>query len=363
MTTLNKTSRRAWLTSMTAVMMLTTALAGCTGSGSGIKQTIDDANLGDRVGGGGLGDTLGGDEHTGEPAKGRFAVSGTWDLSSPLSAERTVGDIVTDALVVELAAHIPSERAVEKLDGLLRPVIKREVNRRAPAALKPDSELMEELTRTLASVEVVSELHLEDGGLLSDLRGEEHIVAFGFEKDGEFFQVTPEELPLGQLTAIETSWVAQARRDGSSLAVDDHRLELRFGALVLWLLDNVLERDPTGLTEQMTRALDCNTLFAPLLNDQGELEVEVAGVEYGFNARRLDETCSRVGRLLKDRALGMFALDARVEMGGIVHFEDEDGDGRADRLVSGEDFGGFVGVAPEFIAPRLKVSFVGERLE
>jgi hypothetical protein len=309
-----------------------------------------------------VGDTIGGDDHTGEPAKGSYAVSGTWDLSSPISSERTLGDVFTDALVLNLVSKIPSESAVEKVDGIIRPVIKREVDGNAPAALRPDSELMQSLAGTLASVDVMSELTLQDGGLLQDLRGTERIVAFGFEHEGQSFLVTPDEL-ADRGVAVEATWAAQATSDGGSLEVDAHRFELRYGQLVLWLLTNVLEQENAALVDQVTDSLECQVIVGALLNGGDGWTIEVAGREYGFDAQELASHCETARELLVGRALGMFALDAKVEVGGTVEFIDEDGDGRAERLVSGPDYGGFVGVAPEFIAPRLAVSFEATRLE
>ncbi len=343
------------LTTLITILVLGLAAAGLSACGG--------ANVGDHVGGGGVGDTIGGDEHTGEPVKGEFAVTGTWDLSSPISADRTVGDAFADALVLKLAEKIPSESAVEKVDAVVRPVIKREVDGNAPEALRPDSELMRALTATLASVEVLSELQLQDGGLTNDLRGTERIVAFGFSHDGQSFMVTPDEITQDLGVHVEASWAAQAEGDGRSIDVENHRFELRFGDLVLWLLTNVLEQANAPLVDAVTESLECQVIVGALLDGREGLFVEVGGREYGFDAQELGSHCETARGLLVDRALGMFALDAKVEVGGTVTFLDDDGDDRADRLISGPDYGGFVGVAPEFIAPRLSVSFEATRVE
>ena len=160
---------------------------------------------GDTLGGGGLGDTVGGDEHTGEPAKGDYVVQSTWDLSAPLSSDRTVGDVVADALILELAGKIPSDSAIEKIDAVVRPPIRREVDANTPAILQPDSELMMSLAGTLASVEVMSELELRDGGLLDDIKGTERIVAFGLEHHGQSYVVTPDEI-TGTVVEFAAEW-------------------------------------------------------------------------------------------------------------------------------------------------------------
>jgi hypothetical protein len=136
-------------------------IAGLSGLGA-CGGGLDDVNVGDTVGGGGIGDAIGGDGHTGEPVKGRYDVSGTWDLSSPISANRTLGDALTDIVVLTLADPIPSSSAEEKIDGLLREPIKALVDANAPEALRPDSPLMVALAQLLASVEVTSELDMED---------------------------------------------------------------------------------------------------------------------------------------------------------------------------------------------------------
>lgn len=345
------------------LLVLAGTLVACGGGGGSIGQAIDDADLGDSLGGGGLGDAIGGDDHTGEPVKGDYALSETWDLSGPLGSGRTLGDVVTDLLVLELAARVPAEGAIEAIDGLVRPIIKREVDGLMPEALRPDSPLMTALAQTLASVEVVSELRLEDGGLAHDLKGTERILALSFSSGEERIVMTPDELFSSAGLAIEADWIAQARGDGRSIQVDDHHIELRYGALVLAIVEVLLGETREALAASVADAIECRPLVGALLDGRDEFRVEVAGVEHDLGADALVGACQSLTAQLAARALGLFALDAKVVVGGEVLFTDEDGDGLADTLRSGEDFGGYVAVAPEFIAPRLRVRFEGVRLE
>jgi hypothetical protein len=314
-------------------------------------------------GGGSVGDSLGGDEHTGEEVKGEYTVEGTWSLGSPISADRTVGDVLADAIILKLAEQIPSDTALAKIDGVIRPVIKAQVDARAPAELQPDSALMVALAKTLGAVQVTSELELTDGGLLDDIRGTERITAFGFEHEGETFMVAPGDISAQAGVDLEASWAGMANAQGSALEVDAHPFEIRYGDLVVWVLTNVLEEANAPLATQAVEAVECSSIVEALLGGADELTFEVAGVDYGFGSEALTGYCGTARELLVDRALGLFALDAKVEVGGTVAFLDEDGDGTAERLVSGPDYGGFVGVAPEFIAPRVAVSFEATRVE
>lgn len=348
----NLTTRRLLISLIAVTAAL--SVAACGGSGGGI---------GDSLGGGSLGDTVGGDEHTGEPVKGKYEVSGTWDMSSPISSERTLGDVFVEALILQLADSIPSDSAVEKLDEVVRPTIKSEIDGLAPPVLRPDSELMQSLAGTLASVDVMSELDLEDGGLRDDLSGSEKIVAFGFHHEGETTTVTPEELSMEPSRVyIAATWEAQAQGDGSSIEVDAHPFELRFGELVEWVVTNSLEAHHPELAQEVSNALACNTIVERLLGGGEGLFVTVAGEEYGFDAEHIGGACEAVRGTLVQRALGLFALDAKVVAGGTVRFIDEDGDGKADILMSGENYGGHIAVAPEYIAPRLAVQFEAVRV-
>ncbi len=339
------------------------AAMGCGKDGGSLRDAAADANLGDMVGGGGLGDTIGGDEHSGEPAKGRFSVSSTWDLSAPLGARHTLGDVFTDVLVSQLASTIPSDGAVERIDDLVRPTIKAQVDALAPEALRPDSPLMEDLARSLAQVELVSELTLEDGGLTNDLKGTERVMVLRFDNGQEVIQATPDEIFSTDMAHIESTWKAQANGDGQSLDVAGHRVEIRFGQLVQWVLENALEQDGAALVRQNLQVLECDSIVDGLLGEHSELGFEVGGQRYGMERPEIVEACQRAKEALGDRALGLFALDTRVEVGGTVLMVDEDGDGQAEALTHGPDFGGFVAVAPRAIAPRLTVRFEATRID
>ncbi len=116
---------------------------------------------------------------------GVYDADGLWDLSGPITARRTLGDVVADLLVDEIVdrAGVPSllaDQARELVHDLVAAKVKAAVDQSAPAALRPDSELMRKLAVVLASTEVKSTIDIAAGRRATDVRGTEELRSFTF---------------------------------------------------------------------------------------------------------------------------------------------------------------------------------------
>src|SRR6185369_2614160 len=92
---------------------------------------------------------------------GVYDSDGVWDLSGPITAKRTLGDVVSDLLIEEIvgAAGVPSaleDQATDAVHDLVGDKVKSLVDAAAPDALKPGSDLMMKLATVLASAQVTS---------------------------------------------------------------------------------------------------------------------------------------------------------------------------------------------------------------
>ena len=315
----------------------------------------------------GCSDITGSGEEATVDWKGNYLVEGTWDMSSPFSSERSFGDAFAELLTSKIVsgAGVPdavTEEAEELVLELIGDSVRGEVNSNTPDHLKTGSPLMDSLTETMGSVRVVSEVSLEEGSLLDDLAGSEKIVSFEFTKGQEVHVLTPELLAKEGVPnfTIEAEW--EGTEDGNVLSVDEHPFELRYGNIVSWVLLNVItDQGGDDLSAAAASAIGCPTLVADIVGNNDGFFVEVAGDEYGLGSDGLTSACEAAIGNVGERAVGLFTLDAKVTTGGSIQVIDADGDGKADRLESLRDYGGFISVAPEPIAPRLGVSFVANR--
>ncbi len=317
----------------------------------------------------GCSDPLGSDDESENiDFRGNYLVEGTWDLSSPLSSQRTLGDSFAELLTREIVASagvpgVAEEEAQELVLELIGDDIRNGVDSRSPDHLDRNSDLMQELAQTLGSVRVVSEVELGEGGILDDVGGLENIQTFEFTKGQEVHVLTPELLKeMGAPDiAMQTDW--EGTQTGDTLEIDDHTFSLQYGDLVAWTVLNVIGSDANSLNAATSAAVECDVLMQDISGEDGGFFLSVADEEYGLTAIALASACDGALAKLTEKAIGVFAIDAKVTAGGNVLLLDDDGDGVADRLQSHDNFGGFIGVLPEAIAPRLGVDFEATRIE
>jgi hypothetical protein len=163
------------------------------------------------------------------------------------------------------------------------------------------------------------------------------------------------------LVTLAAAWKGK-EAGADTLAIDPHVFELRFGRLVLWVVDNVLEEHGAASLSAMAAALiDCRAMATALLDGKSELSFGIGIASYSVDASALEGACGAATAVVKDKALGLFDLDAGVELGGELTYRDVDGDAIADRLDSKAGSGGRLTMGGDALAPRLAVRFAALR--
>src|SRR4029078_9299813 len=130
---------------------------------------------------------------------GVYDSKGVWDLSGPISAQRTLGDVVADLLIDQIVglAGVPSaieDQAKSVVRALVGGKIKSLVDAATPAALKPGTDLFMNVPGVLASTQVTSTIDVYPGSAAGSVRGSEELRSFKFS-----FQGRTATLPVGDL--------------------------------------------------------------------------------------------------------------------------------------------------------------------
>src|SRR5688572_2890267 len=130
---------------------VTAQIDGMTTSADGRTSTIDSATAtGDGASTDAAAPRTDGSSAAALSWPGVYAAHGVWDLSGPITAERTLGTVVTDLLVDQIVslAGIPSLLVDEGRDvvrDLVGTKVKSLVDQSVPAPLRPNSDLMRKL--------------------------------------------------------------------------------------------------------------------------------------------------------------------------------------------------------------------------
>jgi hypothetical protein len=297
------------------------------------------------------------------PWVGRYAATGTWDISGPLAGSRTVGDAVADLLVDEIVklTGVPSAlegKAHELVSKAIRDHVKSVVDGNAPAELLPGGSVNKVLAASLADVTAVSSIELEEGLLPGSMKGRETVTSVAYRHEGKAYTLAASEL-AGAGVSIVADW--EGDEEGKrTLEVDPHGVEICYGELVSRVAGHVVDASgQSALRSQVQSAVSCDQIVTLILGGGQGLKVSVSDWSYSVGESDLKGACASTGALLKDSALGLFALDSLLEVGGRVTWVEEGG--KASELRSASGFGGVVKVAPPAIAPRVSVSFTARR--
>jgi hypothetical protein len=176
------------------------------------------------------------------------------------------------------------------------------------------------------------------------------------------FQGLTSTLPAGDLldrtvplVTIAADW--RGTRSAPDIAtIDPHEFALRFGKLVLWVVDNVLqEAGGPSLSQTAAAAINCTAITSSITNGQTSFSFGVGFLSYSISATSLTSGCNSVVGMVRDKALGLFDVDAGVQLGGQVQAFDDDADAIASRLKSLAGFGG--SVTDGALAPRVAARF------
>lgn len=307
--------------------------------------------------------TSGGCGEPGAPAPpdvqfaGSYALESRWDLSGPIGADRSVSDVAAD-LVVEVVvdAISPPSSLEDEARGAVHDAIGSEVRSYVETQLPPElqagSPLLAALGTTLAQVTVDSELTLvgEDSFGGSETISLVRVPGATGEVTLSASELDPYGLSLG------ASW--DGERDGTdSLRVEPYEVQLRYGHLVLWVLETALGYAGAS-SAPVEAALDCEVMADQIFGSSSQVVLGAVTVSRG----QFVGSCGEVRTAAATRALGVFS-EGVVALDGRVRLVDGDADLVADRLESISGYDGIVLLTglPDALAPRVAVTMSGDR--
>jgi len=297
---------------------------------------------------------------------GVYEASGVWDLSGPITKQRTLGDVVADLMVdkiVELA-HVPSrfeDRATDEVRDLVGDRVKEAVDTRAPAELRPGSPFMKTLATVLTSADVASTITLTTGEG-DEVKGSEELRGLAFTVAGHRLTLAREELLGGEAPVGLGADLHGRQSAADTISLEPHAFGVRYGKLLLWVAARTIDDQQLAeITQGAAAALECELLTRAILGDKDELRFGVGFASFSVGADTLNDGCRAVMGDAQDRALGLFDLETPVQVGGDVQFLEDHSGPTGDRLKSKPGYGGIVDVVTEAVAPRLDVSFEGRR--
>ncbi len=287
---------------------------------------------------------------------GSYSAQGVWNISGPLAGDRTVGDAVADLLLEDLVGAVGAPSFVQDevedyLGSIIRTDLKAAVDASVPPALAPDGALTKALAAALAEVTVESIIELQ--GDEDELEGKETVTALEYVIGNQRYRITAGELCDESIMA---SWSGE-QVSSDTLSFATHSVEIRYGKLVQLVAEDLLQTpELTGLDLNLSAFLSCPTLVEAMLKGGSGLNISVVGWDHTISSSDLEGYCEAVMTLVVERALGQFAIDSRVEVGGQVYWSQPES-GAAIELVSADSFGGIVNILPGSLAPKVSVSF------
>lgn len=330
--------------------------------------TLDDA---DPIGGGtDAGTTTRPDGGTVAPppridATGSYAIDGAWDLSAPIGGDRTLGVVAGELFVEETLALAGLPSAIEgEARGVLMDRIGAEirtwVDARTPAELQAGSPFMRALAETTAQIDYESELTLAASS--TAVGGVETFRRVSVDRAGTTYEAPLDAILPAAPDAVVAETDFRGTASASALSIDPHVVQLRYGLLIVWLTDEVLGGDAAALKDAAIDALVCDAIVAELTDGTGALTIEVATESVTIPAGDLLGACERVRGEVSARALGIFAYDTPIEVGGPVLLVDADADRTADEVIAGDAHGGLLLLGgPRATSPRIASTFIGAR--
>jgi hypothetical protein len=292
---------------------------------------------------------------------GTYDLKGSWRLGGPFEGGKSVGDVARDHLIGQLASALPAPSFVEDKvrDVLLSTVgepIRATVDSAMPPELAPGAPLTVLLGKTLAVVEIDSVLVLE-GEKEGDFSGNEVISELRYKLDGKTYAVKASEIG-GAGADIRAEWTGEETSVGS-LSVERHSVKIGYGALVRHVLSIALgAAELAALEAKVSAAFACDNVVSAIVGSGTGVKISVAGWSHTVGASELSDACNQALSSLSKRTLGQFELDAPVEVGGDVSWQDQ---GAGSFLLSSRSFGGSLSILPEVIAPQVTVTFTGQR--
>lgn len=287
---------------------------------------------------------------------GEYVTTGVWDLSAPFGRDGIGGafaDLLIEESVKPVVPGLLEEEAIDLTSTLARGPIKDLVESQLPPELKEDGEVLLGLKRLLPQVNVETTMNFQE-----DERASEMVTQLSFTVGDDQILLSSEQLPPGVSLAAD---IEGDRKGRDRMELEPYNLELRFGELILILVDVALEHDAAGLNAQTQNAIACAQIVEAITNADGNFGFEVAGRDFSISGSALRATCDALKDALSQYALGLARLDSGLQLEGQITLLDDDQDLIADRFSSDTEFEGRITLLPGPFEPKFAPNFMGMR--
>lgn len=296
---------------------------------------------------------------------GAYDLSGTYELSAPLNADRGLGDLVADLLVEDAVdlLGVPAflaDDAKALLEDQIGQTIRTRINNSASDQWLRNDSFIADLIAVTADVQFFSQLTLETSEL--GVAGLEELEYFRVEYQGISHDIDANTVAGGfQYVPVLADWIGTA--EGPVLNIEDHEFGVRYGEFVSTIVSEVIGTSALDAFEgRVTAAVDCQGIVDAITSN-GELGISVSGYSYSISADPLRSACDAIVASAVGGVVGIFDIDSGIVVGGEVLAVDETCDGVADALetANGTFSGHFDVVGPVALAPSIGVEFRGTR--
>ncbi len=286
---------------------------------------------------------------------GEYVTTGVWDLSAPFGRDGIGGafaDLLIEESVKPVVPGLLEDEAIDLTSSLIRTPIKGLVESQLPSELKEDGEVLLGLKRLLPQVNVETTMNFRDD------EASETVTQLSFTVGDDQLLLSSEQLPPGVSLAAD---IEGDRKGRDRMKLEPYNLELRFGELILILVDEALEHDAADLNAQTQNAIACAQIIEAITNADGNFGFEVAGRDFSISSADLRATCDALKETLSQYALGLARLDSGLQLEGQITLLDDDQDLIADRFSSDTEFEGRITLLPGPFEPKFAPNFMGMR--
>lgn len=292
---------------------------------------------------------------------GSYEVQGTWDLSAPFGGDG-IGGLVADLLIDQIVslAGVPGpleDEATDAIAGQIRQPIVDQVNAVVPAELLTSSPTMQALDAIFSAIAVEGALDLVAGTDPDFFSGTEHVTRIAATHQSTVVTVSMAELLEGGVEVAGS--VSGSAVAADTLAIGQHPLQIRFGMLVAIIARDALGVDVFALGDQALAAIVCADVVDEITGGADAYAIRVGGMDFSVPASTLVGACDDLKLELADAALGMFARDAGIRLGGNARLSG--GGNVASTVTSEPGYGGAITALPVPVEPQVSAAFTAAR--
>lgn len=292
---------------------------------------------------------------------GTYAMEGTWDLSAPFGGDG-IGGFVADLIIEQVVslAGVPGpleDEATELVAGQIRQPIVDQVNAVVPTEMLTSSPTMQALDAIFSAIAVEGSLQLVAGADPDLFGGTERVTGIAATHESTVVTVSMTELLEGGVEVAGT--VGGSAVSADVLAIGQHPLQIRFGMLVAILARDALGVDVFALGDQALAAIVCADVVDEITGGADAYAITVGGMDFSVPAATLVDACEDLKLELADAALGMFARDAGIRLGGNARLAGASG--VTSTVTSEPGYGGAITALPLPVEPQVTATFAATR--